>query len=159
MNAKVRRFFNDLYRFIKDKVIVVIKSYATIMAITFLELTIAFFIIGLDGFIWIALGIAIFDILPVFGTGGIMIPWALLMFINGNITLGIELSVIYVIVTVIRNIIEPKIVGGNLGLHPVLTLASMLIGSHFFGVVGLFGCPLLISFILYLHKEYGEIKL
>lgn len=159
MNAKVRRFFNDLYRFIKDKVIVVIKSYATIMAITFLELTIAFFIIGLDGFIWIALGIAIFDILPVFGTGGIMIPWALLMFINGNITLGIELSVIYVIVTIIRNIIEPKIVGGNLGLHPVLTLASMLIGSHFFGVVGLFGCPLLISFILYLHKEYGEIKL
>ena len=153
MNAKMKDFMDSLTSFMKNKAVVIIKSYAMIMCITFVELSLGFFIIGLDGFIWIALSIAIFDILPVFGTGGIMIPWALITLLNGNITLGIELAIIYVIVTVIRNIIEPKIVGGNLGLHPVLTLASMLVGAHFFGVVGLFGLPLMMSFILYLKKE------
>lgn len=82
-----------------------------------------------------------------------MIPWIGFSLLNGDVAFGIELAVIYVIVTVIRNIIEPKIVGGNLGLHPVLTLASMLVGVQFFGVIGLFGLPLFISFMLYLNKK------
>lgn len=153
MNDRMKSFMDDLYSFMKDKVVVIIKSYVTIMCITFFELAAGFFIIGLDGFIWIALLIAIFDILPVFGTGGIMIPWIGFSLLNGDVAFGIELAVIYVIVTVIRNIIEPKIVGGNLGLHPVLTLASMLVGVQFFGVIGLFGLPLFISFMLYLNKK------
>ncbi len=153
MNERMRSFMDDIYSFMKDKVVVIIKSYAAIMCITFFELAIGFFIIRLDGFIWIALSIAIFDILPVFGTGGIMIPWIVFTLFNGDVTFGVELAVIYVIVTIIRNIIEPKIVGGNLGLHPVLTLASMLVGAQFFGVIGLFGLPLFISFVLYLNKK------
>lgn len=159
LKGRIKTIFDDLSYFLKNKVVVIIKSYAMIMTITFIELTIGFMIIGLDGFVWIALGIAIFDILPVFGTGGIMIPWCLITLLQGNVVLGIELGVIYVIVTIIRNIIEPKIVGGNLGLHPVLTLASMLVGAQFFGVIGLFGCPLLISFLLYANKEHGGLRL
>ena len=159
LRGRIKTIFDDLSLFMKNKVVVIIKSYALIMSITFIELTIGFFIIGLDGFVWIALGIAIFDILPVFGTGGIMIPWCLITLIQGDLVRGIELAVIYVIVTIIRNIIEPKIVGGNLGLHPVLTLASMLVGAQFFGVIGLFGCPLLISFLLYANKAHGGLRL
>ncbi len=159
LKGRIKTIFDDLCFFMKNKVVVIIKSYAMIMSITFVELTIGFFIIGLDGFIWIALGIAIFDILPVFGTGGIMIPWCVITLIGGDIVTGVELGVIYVIVTIIRNIIEPKIVGGNLGLHPVLTLASMLVGAQFFGVIGLFGCPLLISFLLYANKAHGGLRL
>ena len=153
LNPELKAFLNDLYGFVKNKLVVIGKSYITIMTLTFVELAIGFFVIGLDGALWVALGIAIFDILPVFGTGGIMIPWALLMFINQNVTRGIQIIVIYIIVTIIRNIIEPKIVGSNLGLHPLITLASMLIGVRFFGFIGMFACPLFISFLFYLHKE------
>ena len=129
------------------------------MSITFIELFIGFTIIQLDSAFLVALSIAIFDILPVFGTGGIMIPWTIICLIQGNYVFAIELLVIYIIVTIIRNIIEPKIVGAELGLHPLVTLASMLVGVRFFGILGLFGFPIGISFILYEWKEKNKNKL
>ena len=65
---------------------------------------------------------------------------------------------LYLVITVIRNIIEPKIVGKQIGLHPVLTLMSMFVGTRFFGVVGLFGLPILLSLLRYLN-ETGTISL
>ena len=110
------------------------------------------------GFTLVALLIAIFDILPVLGTGGIMIPWAVLSLLGGEITRGLSLLALYLIVTVIRNIIEPKIVGKQIGLHPVLTLMSMFVGTTLFGVVGLFGLPILLSLLRYLNEQ-GTISL
>ena len=63
------------------------------------------------------------------GTGGYMLPW-LITAIRGDIPLALSLLAIYVVVTVIRNIIEPKIVGAQLGLHPVVTLVSMFVGTQ-----------------------------
>jgi predicted PurR-regulated permease PerM len=60
---------------------------------------------------------------------------------------------IYLIITIIRNIIEPKIVGGQLGLHPVVTLASMVIGVKVLGGLGLFGFPIGLSLLVYLDKN------
>ena len=86
-----------------------------------------------------------------------MIPWAVFMLVYGNYPLALELFLIYVIITVIRNIIEPKIIGGQLGLHPVVTLICMFVGVEFFGVIGLFGLPILLSLILHLNA-HGAIK-
>lgn len=153
---------NDVLTIIKDYIIntlfVVIKSYILIMTITFIELSIGLSIIGVKNAIIIAFVIAIFDILPVLGTGGVMIPWAIITLIQGNITLGIELGVLYIIVTVIRNIIEPRIVGGQLGLHPIVTLISMFVGTSLFGVMGLFGFPIALSLLKYLNDR-GTLKL
>ena len=91
--------------------------------------------------------IAALDILPILGTGGIMIPWAVVSFILGYTSLGIELLVTYFIVTVVRNYVEPRIVGAQLGLHPIITLISMFIGLRLFGFLGLFGLPVGISFL------------
>lgn len=66
-----------------------------------------------------------------------MIPWAIITFLLGNYSLAIGLAVLYVVITIIRNILEPKIVGGNIGLHPVVTLISLFVGAQLFGVVGL----------------------
>ena len=106
----------------------------------------------------VALLIAIFDILPVLGTGGIMIPWAILTALGGDMGRALALLVVYVIITIIRNIIEPRIVGKQIGLHPVLTLMSMFVGTHLFGVVGLFGLPILLSLLRYLN-DTGTISL
>ena len=140
-----------------DTLFVIIRSYALIMTITFLELSVGLSIIGIENAILIALIIAMFDILPIFGTGGVMIPWTIISFIQGDIKLGISLLIVYVFVTIMRNILEPKIVGGQLGLHPVVTLMCMFIGANLFGVLGLFGFPITLSLIKHL-SDTGAVK-
>lgn len=137
---------------------VCIRSYALIMSITFVELSIGLSVIRVERAMLVALLIAIFDILPVLGTGGIMIPWAILTALGGDMGRALALLVVYVIITIIRNIIEPRIVGKQIGLHPVLTLMSMFVGTHLFGVVGLFGLPILLSLLRYLN-DTGTISL
>ena len=130
-----------------------IASYGLILFITFSELAIGLSILRIPNAVLIAVCIAIFDILPVLGTGGIMIPWAIICFLLGNWKLGIGLLLLYLTITVIRNIIEPKIVGHQVGLHPVVTLASMLTGLQLFGVIGLFGFPITLSLLKYLNDR------
>lgn len=148
-----KKIFLEIKEYVVGTLLVCIGSYALIMSITFVELSVAFTLIGMNHAIIVAACIAVFDILPVLGTGGIMIPWAVFMLVYGNYPLALELFLIYVIITVIRNIIEPKIIGGQLGLHPVVTLICMFVGVEFFGVIGLFGLPILLSLILHLNAH------
>ena len=82
-----------------------------------------------------------------------MIPWAAYSLITGKISLAVGLFVIYVIIYVIRQIIEPKIVGGTVGLPAVLTLMGMYIGSQLFGFIGIFLLPILMIFVKLLNDE------
>lgn len=142
-----KEIFLQVKQYVVGTLFVCIRSYALIMSITFVELLIGFTIIGVEPALILALCIAIFDILPVLGTGGIMIPWAVITALLGDYTMALKLFVLYVIITIIRNIIEPKIVGSQLGLHPVVTLASMFVGVQLAGVVGLFGFPIVLSLL------------
>ena len=85
------------------------------MLLTFFELTIGLHILGIENALVIAFLIAIFDVLPVLGTGGIMLPWILISFLNNQAKTGVGLLILYLVITVIRNIIEPKIVGKQIG--------------------------------------------
>ena len=145
--GKIKDFLLELRSYLTDTLFVVIRSYALIMLLTFTELSILFSLFGIENGILKAAVIAMLDILPILGTGGIMIPWAIISLMLGYTTLGIELFAIYAIVTVIRNYVEPKIVGTQLGLHPIITLVSMFIGLRLFGFLGLFGLPVGISFL------------
>ena len=128
-------------------------SYALILCITFLEISVGLTVLRVPNAILIALCIAVFDILPVLGTGGIMIPWGIISLIMGKWVLGLGLLALYLIITVIRNIIEPKIVGHQEGLHPVVTLLSMLEGLQLFGIIGLFGFPITLSLLKNLNDR------
>ena len=158
LRGNTRRVVLQIKAYVVGTLFVCIRSYALIMCITFVELSIGLSIIGIERAMLVALLIAIFDILPVLGTGGIMIPWAILTVLGGDVPRGLALLVVYVIITIIRNIIEPRIVGKQIGLHPVLTLMSMFVGTHLFGVVGLFGLPILLSLLRYLNDN-GTISL
>ena len=87
-----------------------------------------------------------------------MIPWMIIAAIQGNYPMAAGLLIVYLTVTVIRNIIEPKIVGSQIGLHPVVTLISMFVGAQLFGVIGLFGLPITLSLLSHLNNT-GIIKL
>jgi len=151
---KWRDNINAVKYYIRNTLLVVIRSYAIIMLLTFSELSIMFTVCGVKYPLVIATIIAIFDIMPVLGTGGIMFPWAIICVILGNYTLAIELVIMYVIVTVVRNYVEPKVVGEQLGLHPLVTLISMFIGLRLFGFLGLFGMPIGISY--FWKKKYSS---
>ena len=135
-----------------------ILSYGLILLITFSELSIGFLIIGFKSPFLIAALISIFDILPVVGCGGILIPWSLISFIIGNTANGIGIALLYIVITIVRNIAEPRIVGKQVGLHPLVTLMSMVIGSSLMGAVGLFGLPITLAVINKMNKE-GVINL
>lgn len=157
-SPKGRKIILSIKQYMVNTLFVVIRSYALIMSITFMELFIGLSIIGIKNAILIALTVALFDILPVLGTGGIMIPWTLINFFQGNLETGIGLLILYIFITVIRNIIEPKIVGSQLGLHPVVTLFCLFLGANLFGVIGLFGFPITLSLLKHLN-DAGTIRI
>lgn len=153
LSEKAKEVFFEIKEYVAGTLWVCIRSYAIIMSITFVELSIGFSIIGIKRAVLVALCISIFDILPVLGTGGIMLPWTLISAIRGDYRLAISLLVVYIVITVIRNILEPKIVGSQLGLHPVVTLCSMFVGAQLLGVVGLFGFPIGLSLLRHLNDR------
>ena len=123
------------------------------MLLTFFELTIGLHILGIENALVIAFLIAIFDVLPVLGTGGIMIPWILICFLNKQMKTCVGLLILYLVITVIRNIIEPKIVGKQIGLHPLLMLLCMYLGAKLFGFLGIFILPILILILQNLNDN------
>ncbi len=134
------------------------RSYAMILAITFVEIGLGLSIIGVNNAFGIAILIALFDILPVVGSGIVLLPWTIFTLFSGNLPTGIGLAVLYVVVIVVRQIMEPKIVGDRVGLHPLVTLLSMVLGTYLFGGIGLLGLPITVALLHALNKQ-GAIHL
>jgi len=130
-----------------------ILSYGLILTITFTELSIGFLLIGFDNAFLLAALISVFDILPVLGCGGVLIPWMIISFIIGNTANGVGLLLLYMVVTIVRNATEPKIVGKQVGLHPLATLMSMVVVSSLMGGVGLFGLPIALAVITKMNRD------
>ena len=80
--------------------------------------------------------ICIIDALPILGAGAVLLPWSLMSFATGDIKLGLALLAIYFLVLSVRQMLEPKLISQNLGVHPLVTLISMYSGFKFFGVIG-----------------------
>ena len=129
------------------------RAYALLMSITFLELFVGLSLLRIDYSFLLALLIAVVDILPVLGTGTVLIPWAIVTLILGNFPLGIGLGVLYAIITVVRQSLEPKVVGQQIGLHPLVTLISMFVGASLFGVIGLFGIPIAVTILVQMERS------
>ena len=135
-----------------------IKAYALLMLITFTEMVIGLSILRIEGAATIAAFTAVVDILPVLGTGLVVIPWALFHLVKGNLFLGLGLFLLYAVITVVRQVLEPKVVGQQIGLHPIVILLCMYAGVKLFGVVGLFVLPFTILVIKYLY-DHGKLRL
>ncbi|MBQ7101310.1 MAG: sporulation integral membrane protein YtvI [Clostridia bacterium] len=141
-----------------------LKAYCLIICITCTELFIgisALKLLGIynGGYIFtISLVTAIVDIFPILGSGTVLIPWGIVSLLMGKTGLGIGILVIYVIITVLRQYIEPKLVAGQLGLPPIATLMGMYIGLKLFGVFGMFILPFTITILKVLNDD-GVIRI
>lgn len=135
-----------------------LKSYFIIFLITTTEITIGFLIIGQPKPLLLGILIALFDAFPIVGSGMILLPFSIITMASGLIGRGIGLFVVYVIVVVARQVIEPKIVGKRVGLKPIVTLVCMFVGTKLFGGIGLFAVPILAAIINDMNND-GTIHL
>ena len=120
-----------------------LKAQGILLSITFALLTAAFALLKVDYALLLALLTALIDALPVLGTGTVLLPWALWLLVTGNVPLGVGLALTWGAVTVIHESIQAKLLGDQLGLHPLLTLAAIWLGFRVWGVAGMLLFPLL----------------
>ena len=119
-----------------------LKAYFFIMLLTFFEMLIGLTLLGVEYAFIMAIIISVVDILPILGTGAVLVPWAIFTFMSSNTPLGVGLLILYAVTLVVRQLAEPKIVGSTLGIHPLATLASVYLGLKFLGFVGIFVGPM-----------------
>ena len=142
-----KKQFKTLYT-LKKQTEKSIKKYLTaqlkLMRITFFGVLIGLFLGGIKNFLLISCLTALADIIPLIGTGMIIIPWILYESLMGNTETAIWLLTVYTVVTFIRNILEPKIMGKELEIHPLISLITMFIGGSLFGLVGILATPIIV---------------
>ena len=156
--AKHLPIVRDVKRLFSDNLLKVGRGYMILMAITFCELTLGLLIFRVRLAIPIAALIAIVDIFPVLGTGTILIPWALIQLLSGNYPFAIGLIVMYLIISILRSFLEPKIISKQIGMPPLVTLLAIYAGFKLFGFIGMIGLPLVLIVIMALQED-GKIRI
>lgn len=91
-----------------------------------------------------ALFIAFADALPIVGSGTVLLPWAVICAFNGDINLATSLAILYVIITIVRQLLEPKVVSNQIGIHPIFTLIAMYTGYKAMGIIGMLIGPIIV---------------
>lgn len=120
------------------------KAYSILITITAIITLVALKILGVKYAFTLGILVGLMDILPVLGPGAIMVPWIIWELMSNNTSLGISLLVVYVIISILRQFLEPQIVGDSIGLHPLATLVSLYVGLQLGGLVGMILGPVLV---------------
>lgn len=150
---KTKKFLFKTKGFTFKTIIKYFKSYFFLMLICFFLLSISFFIIKIKNPIGIAAIVSFFDVIPIIGSGIIIIPWALALLAKQNFSMAIGLLISFFSINLLRSFLEPKILGAGLGIHPIATLISIYVGGKFFGFLGVFIAPILTPILFFIYKN------
>lgn len=127
-----------------------------LMSVTFCILAAGLTLLRIPRSLLWAFVIALVDALPVFGTGTVLIPWALVCFLQGNRVLALGIAGTYATAALTRSILEPKLLGQHLGLDPLAALAALYIGCRLWGIAGMIAAPMITVALLQLRRAPGE---
>ncbi|OYD08400.1 sporulation integral membrane protein YtvI [Paludifilum halophilum] len=141
-----------IFKDLKQGLLGFVRAQLTLITITGIIVWIGLLIMQVEYATTIALITAAIDLLPYFGVGAVLIPWAGYLFITGNIQLGVGIAILYIITLVARQMLEPKLVASNIGLNPLLTLIALFIGLKWIGVLGLIIGPVVAVVLVALHR-------
>ncbi len=134
-----------------------VKAQLIIMCVVFVILITGFGLLKVELAILLAFAISLVDAIPVLGTGIILNPWALVCLIQGDYIRALGLVCLYLIVVVVRHILEPRVLSGQLGIHPIITLVSMYSGLKLIGVIGMIIGPLIALIIISFFRAKKEV--
>ncbi|GGG19724.1 sporulation integral membrane protein YtvI [Paenibacillus abyssi] len=158
---KTPNTFKTAFFFLRDNVFRGIGAYLMaqlkLISVTFIVILIALLILGVESAFAIAVLSAVFDVLPLLGVSTVFIPWIIYLFIVGNTSLAIWLSVLLLVVILTRQVLEPKITGDTLGVSAFTMLVFMIISLSLFGVAGVILSPILVILIKALYDQ-GYLK-
>lgn len=147
-----------IYDFIFSSLFGWLRAQSLLISITFCELSVGFFIMRQPYILLLALIIAIIDALPILGVGTVLIPWALISLFLGNFTKALTLCILYAVILIVRNSIEPRVLGAQIGLNPFVTLLCLYFGYRLAGFAGMFILPVSVLCIVKL-KEWNYLHL
>ncbi len=150
---KLRPLLLRCKRHLCDTLLRMLKAYLILLLITFLQLLLGFFLLRIDQPLLWATALALLDFLPFIGTGLVLIPWGIYELVTGRSALGVGLLILFAILTLVHNLMEPKLVSSSIGLHPLATLVAMYAGLRFFGFTGLLIAPILVLLLRFLQDE------
>lgn len=141
LTKHIKEITKSLGRYLKAEAILVLVSFSVCLIglyiLKFVGLNIQFPLMA-------ALGIAFVDALPIFGSSAVIIPWAIISACDGDLTLAISLIVLLAVMGIIRQLVQPKVVAGQIGIHPIFTLIAMYTGFKFIGVLGMLIGPIIL---------------
>lgn len=135
-----------------------LKAECILLAVTFCQLLVGLLLIRQEYALLLAALIALIDALPVFGTGTVLVPWAAVECLLGNVPKGIALLALFAVISVVRSVLEPKLVAAQAGLPPLASLAAMYVGFCAAGVAGMVLAPVLLLLVKQL-RDGGYIQL
>lgn len=133
-----------------------LRAQGILMSITFVEVFLALSILRIKYSFLFAIVIAFVDAIPVFGTGTILLPWALFSLITGKYPLTIGLCILYAVCLIVRQLLEPKILSSQIGMHPLLTILSMYVGFRSIGILGMILGPVIVLIAKNFTQRYFE---
>ncbi len=130
-----------------------LRAYLILFVLTFVEVAAGLWLLRVPSALSCALAIALFDLLPVVGSGSVLVPWGCLALLEGRTGLGAGLILLFGVISVVRSILEPHIVGSQTGLHPVVTITAMFAGLQLMGAAGVLVLPLAVMFLIHLNRR------
>ncbi len=146
-----RRLFGNA----SDAMFSYLRAHLILMLVTFMELSVGLSIIGVSTPLASGLLIAAVDALPLFGCGTVLVPWAVWNFFAGDFPKGVGLLILLGIVYVVRQLLEPRVIGQMTGVHPFVALVCVFTGWKIAGVIGMIAAPMLLL-CLRPEGEMGE---
>lgn len=151
--------YNDVTKVtskLADAGIAYMRSQLLIMLFVAASIVIGLVLIKNEYALLLGIGIGILDALPIIGSGMILVPWSIIMLLNGNIYAAAVLITVYLICQIIREVLEPKLIGNRIGIKPLYTLISMYIGLRLFGVTGFILGPISLILIITIFQVINE---
>ncbi len=135
-----------------------LKAQGLLLLMTFVQLCVGFLLIGVEFPLLIAAVVCLVDALPILGLGIVLVPWALISLLAGNTARAIGLILVFAVCSLVRSFAEPKLVGEQIGLPPIVTMLAMYVGFQTFGVLGMVLFPI-VAITLKQLQEWGYVKL
>ena len=140
-------------RIVNKNILKIVRGYLILMIITFTILLVGLSVIGIKNAVLFSFLIALIDLLPVLGTGTVLIPWIIFLFFGQNYAMAFSILALYLIILAVRNFLEPKIVGRQIGIPPLVMLILFFLGLRLFGFIGMIFSVISLVVIVNLYKE------
>ncbi|MNC44362.1 putative inner membrane protein [compost metagenome] len=152
MPAPLRRPVSEIWQDLRNALFGYLRAQLVLISITAIIVITGLLLLGVNSAFAIGLTIGLVDLVPYLGVGIVLLPWSIYSYMTGNLALGIGLSVLYAVILITRQILEPKVLASSIGLDPLAMLIGVFAGLQLFGMLGLLLGPVILVVLDAFHR-------